>query len=127
MSKNKLLGNQGEDFSVKWLQKKGYKVLGRNVHAQGGEIDIVAYSTWEKLYILVEVKTRRSTYFGDGIESITPSKLKKIQKAGIDYFLKQQKLPNVPDFVIHAMILTPKPKAVWWQDSFQVEYYEDLS
>jgi len=127
MSKNKKLGNQGEGFAAKWLMKKGIRVLDKNIHAQRGEIDIVAYDWRQKIYIMVEVKTRRSTYFGHGIESITLQKLQKIERAAVDYFLKQKKLPQIPEFVIHAMILTPNPKTGWWQPEFLVEYYEDLS
>ena len=35
-------GKFGEDFAVKILKKKGYKILERNFHSRFGEIDVIA-------------------------------------------------------------------------------------
>ena len=52
------LGRRGETLAAEYLQKKGYRVLGRNVRAGGVELDLVAAHA--RTIVFVEVKTRRS-------------------------------------------------------------------
>lgn len=124
---NKALGQAGEDFAAKYLQRQGLKVLARNVHAQGGEIDIVAYNKREDLYVLVEVKTRTSEAFVGGLEAVGPQKQRKMQRAAAHYFLGILGRREVPEFELHAMVLTPNQTPGWRQPAFVVEYYDDLS
>ena len=56
MTKNKTVGNFGEDLAVKYIKKKKYKILGRNVHEGKNEIDIIAAN--KTTIVFVEVKTR---------------------------------------------------------------------
>ena len=71
---NSIIGKAGEDFAVKFLEKRGYKVLSRNYHREAGglrlaEIDIIAQakrSTMDRFLgrpavtVFVEVKAGRS-------------------------------------------------------------------
>lgn len=127
MSKNKNLGNQGEDFAAEWLEKKGYKIVGRNLHAQSGEIDILVYEKKKNFYIAFEVKTRSGHSYGSGLESITALKMVKIEKALIHYFLNTARLNRIPDYEIQVLILRPNLNRKWYQAAFFVEHYEDLS
>jgi putative endonuclease len=61
-------GNIGEDFTARYLENRGYKVLDRNWRIKEGELDIVLLSP-EKEIVFVEVKTRTSASFGDPLES----------------------------------------------------------
>lgn len=126
MEPHKDLGTRGEDFAVGYLKwKKGFKVLERNFHAVGGEIDIIAWDPREKIHILVEVKTRKNEYFADGIDAITPHKLHKMQLAAMRYFLWKCQMRDVPDFEIHGMVLLPGEKG-FLKPEFEVEYYDEL-
>lgn len=60
MSTAKDIGNKGEDFAVKFLVKKGYKILKRNWHFGKLEIDIIAMD--KDTLVFVEVKTRSFDY-----------------------------------------------------------------
>ena len=42
MGKTQDIGNFGEDFTVNYLKKQGYKIIERNYHSRFGEIDIIA-------------------------------------------------------------------------------------
>ncbi len=129
MEDHKNLGKAGEIFAAKWLMKnKAYKIIDRNVYAQGGEIDIVAYDKKEEFYILVEVKTRTSQGFVLGIESIGPQKIRRMQRVAVDFFHRKMKMSKLPEYEIHGMVLTPLKKTTWWGGtlSFEVEYYDDL-
>ena len=56
------LGAQGEALAAEHLAREGYRIVGRNVRADGIELDLVA--TRGDLCVFVEVKTRRSRFLG---------------------------------------------------------------
>ena len=63
MSKNKKIGQLGEDIGARYLKGKGYKILDRNFEKRAGsmkfgEIDIIARK--DKIIIFCEVKTLSS-------------------------------------------------------------------
>ena len=95
-TKNRVIGNFGEDSAARFLEKNGYKILARNYVASDAEIDIIA----EKNGILafVEVKTRNAKWTGSKYSrpasSVTPEKQRKIIKAAsifIGYKYKEKK------------------------------------
>ena len=59
MAEHNDFGKQAEDFSVTFLQEKGYEIIARNFFYQKGEIDIIAL--FNNQIIVVEVKARNST------------------------------------------------------------------
>ncbi|MHB8842685.1 MAG: YraN family protein [Candidatus Aquicultor sp.] len=77
------LGQSGEDFAVRYLRRKNYRILQRNFRTKIGEIDIIA-STGKTL-IFCEVKTRLSKAYGHPIEAVTPSKQRTIRKVAEVY------------------------------------------
>lgn len=85
--KNK--GLEGEELVVKFLKKKGYKILERNyTNKHGyrkGEIDIIARDVDE--IVFVEVKMRRKGSAADlRPESfVTPEKFRKLERIARDY------------------------------------------
>lgn len=81
------LGRLGEDASVSFLLKNGYKILNRNVKFGIGEIDIIAYKG-PMLYVF-EVKTRKNTKSGDPYEAVTPTKARKLILMGEKYSLQK--------------------------------------
>jgi putative endonuclease len=56
------LGAQGEALAAAHLAREGYRIVGRNVRADGIELDLVAARG--SLHVFVEVKTRRSRLLG---------------------------------------------------------------
>lgn len=56
----KNLGRAGEACAARWLRRRGYRVLGRNVHVGVGEADIVCLAPDRRTIVIVEVKTRRA-------------------------------------------------------------------
>jgi len=79
MNKNiyrKIVGDQGEDKAVNYLISIGYKILDRNYRSKAGEIDIIAQH--DGSYIFIEVKTRRNSRFGSGVDAVTKAKQRRI-------------------------------------------------
>lgn len=108
MEAHKKLGMMGEAMALKFLLRKGFVFLEKNYHAPGGEIDLIVLeedSLGEKIYHLVEVKTRTSGCFGAGEESITDAKIQKIMRAASHYFFKKCLMSEFPEFQIDAVIV----------------------
>ncbi|MGC9046586.1 MAG: YraN family protein [Minisyncoccia bacterium] len=60
MNFNKKIGNTGEDLAIEFLKNNNYKIIERNFKKQYGEIDIIAFDKYEKVLVLIEVKTSNS-------------------------------------------------------------------
>lgn len=93
-------GHAGEDYAVKLLRDKGYKILTRNFRSRFGEIDIVAIDGRELVF--VEVKTRWSKKFGNPEESVTPLKLRHLIKTAEYFKLMNPQTPDVMRFDVVA-------------------------
>jgi len=76
MKKDK--GKIGEDIAVKFLSRKGYKILKRNYRYGHGEIDIIAMD--KDVLIFVEVRMKLSDKFGSPEDSITIKKREQLKK-----------------------------------------------
>ncbi|MBX4187879.1 MAG: YraN family protein [Candidatus Doudnabacteria bacterium] len=79
----KELGRRGEELVCEWYIKSDFALIGKNVRVHGyrqiGEIDLIF--TKDKELVFVEVKTRRSSRFGDGRDSVGFRKQMKLRKS----------------------------------------------
>ncbi len=80
-------GNIGEDLAEKYLRNLGYEILERNWHFGKNEIDILARDG--NFLVVVEVKTRRSSYFGEPEEFVSRAKQRALIKAANGYIQKK--------------------------------------
>lgn len=88
MTKNTELGARGESAACLFLERKGYKIVGRNVRYPWGELDIVAKSL-DGTLVCVEVKTM-STLLDEsrGLrpeDQMTSEKLEKFRRTASLY------------------------------------------
>lgn len=83
------LGDAGEDLAAAALKKQGYKILERNYRTPLGEIDLIARHRGDLVF--VEIKTRRSTRFGQPQEAISAAKQARLQRLAA-YYLNQKGL-----------------------------------
>jgi putative endonuclease len=81
----RLLGIKGEDLAVRFLKKKGYRILSRNYKTPLGEIDIIAEDG--RTLVFVEVKTRTDNSYGLPFEAVNHRKREKLRKVAL-YYLK---------------------------------------
>ena len=89
--RSRALGRLGEDIAARFLSRKGYRILGRNIRTFLGEIDIVARK--KGFLVFVEVKTRKSMTFGAPYLSVTKKKERKLIQCALCY-LKMKDLIN---------------------------------
>ena len=100
MTKN--IGKFGENEAVKFLEKKGLKILKRNYHSKYGEIDIIAEN--DKYVIFCEVKTRKDSVFSKPAEAVDEEKQKKILKTATIYLQQHKSLNLQPKFDVIEII-----------------------
>ena len=84
-------GKQGEKAAVKFLKKRGYRIIEKNYRNKSGEIDIVAEH--DQVLVFVEVKSRTDTEYGEPLESVTPHKQRKIGQVAKG-FMVQHRIEN---------------------------------
>ncbi len=87
------LGRSGEEYALRYLAKKKYKIAEKSFHFSRGEIDIVAYDG--KTLVFIEVKTRSGQSHGTPEEAVMPSKQQQIRKIAQAY-LTMNKLEGIP-------------------------------
>ena len=83
MNSKKSIGDGGEAQAVKYLKKKKYEIVARNLRTKYGEIDIIARK--DGVYVFVEVKRRTTDAFGKGFEAVDHRKQEKIRNSALLY------------------------------------------
>ena len=102
-TENKIIGKEGEEAAVDFLEKQGYKILERNFKNKLGEIDVVARD--KKTLCFIEVKTRTSLKFGYPQEAVTKSKQKQLNKVALSYLKQYNLIDNPARFDIISVII----------------------
>lgn len=88
MENNKIVGDEGEEIALKYLEKLGFKLLERNFRGEKrGEIDLIM--TKGVVVVFIEVKYRRQGSFGYAAESISEKKKKKLYETAEEYLIKK--------------------------------------
>lgn len=82
---SKEIGAFYEKKAVKFLKKKGYKIIERNYQNKYGELDIICYDKTDTL-VICEVKYRSSLLYGTPYDTITNKKIKNICKTTVGYY-----------------------------------------
>jgi putative endonuclease len=88
---NRLIGNSAEILACNHLQQQGLTLLKQNFYSRFGEIDLIMQDLGT--IVFVEVKKRQIS-IDNAIESITPSKQKKLILTAQYYLLKTDKNVN---------------------------------
>ncbi len=81
MNAKDVLGKQGEQLAVEYLQRAGMRILDRNWRCAEGEIDIVAAD--RRALVACEVKTRSSTRYGTPREAVDWRKRRRLRRLAI--------------------------------------------
>jgi putative endonuclease len=82
------LGRTGEDVAAAFLERKGWRIVARNVRTREGEIDLIAARAG--VLAFVEVKTRRSRACGTPAEAVTFRKAQRIRRLAQRYLAEHR-------------------------------------
>jgi putative endonuclease len=73
-----VLGREGEQAAVNYLEGCGFRILDRNWRSADGEIDIVAVE--RHTFVVCEVKTRSGTRFGTPLDAVGSAKRRRLRR-----------------------------------------------
>ena len=82
------IGEKGEEYTVKFLEKKKYKILERNYSKRYGEIDIIAEN--KNYIVFVEVKTRHKDSMTSAADAVNRQKQIRIIKTASLYLSENE-------------------------------------
>ncbi len=115
MSRQRLaLGAEGEARAADFLERRGYRIVDRNVRAGGVELDLVARRGG--LVVFVEVKTRRSRAFGRPEEAVDARKRARLVR-GATVWLRGRR--GVARARFDVVVCRVSPGGIWTLDHFE--------
>jgi putative endonuclease len=114
---NRATGGLGEEIARRYLTRKGYEIVESNYRTRRGELDLI--SRHADTLVIVEVKLRRGTAYGDPLEAVTPRKQHAIRRMTEEYLAE-----NAPDFqslrfdVVGILLRGGRPEITHVEDAF---------
>ena len=87
-------GKWGENLCLKFLRKKGLKILTKNFSCKTGEIDLIMAEP-DGTIVFVEVKTRANENFANAEAAVTARKKNKMKKTA-RFFLAANDIKDRP-------------------------------
>ena len=108
------LGALGEQKALEFLESLGYSILETNYRYGHLEADILALT--DNILVVVEVKTRSNTYFGQPQEFVTKEKQNHLI-AIANYYLETSLLDLEVRFDVIAVTKT--------QSTYEINHIED--
>lgn len=109
MALHNILGKAGEDKAASFLEQKGYRILHRNWRSGRKELDIVALQG--NTLVICEVKTRKSTRYGDPQDAVTDKKIRRIVSSA-DAYIRHFKLDYPVRFDVITIVTNPQEEAI---------------
>jgi putative endonuclease len=114
MARHNDLGILGERLAIEYLMEKGYVILKRNFRFEKHEIDIIAKH--KQFLVVVEVKTRSTSKFGEPQDFVKPQQISRLVNAA-NAFVVKNNLDKEVRFDSVAIIKT--------QNSFKIKHIEN--
>lgn len=116
---NKIIGNWGEALAKEYLRRHHYKITATNYRTGRLEIDLIARSGRQLIFI--EVKTRRKTAASLADNPLTAKQIKNLKRAIIAYCLKNRVSLDAVRLDLIIIIADRE------RQSAQLKHYRDVS
>jgi putative endonuclease len=112
------LGRRGEDAALAVYRRAGFRVVARNWRCGAGEIDLVVRRGG--LLVICEVKTRSGSAFGEGYESVTFAKRRRLRRLAHLFLRQLERAPADVRFDVASVHLprTGRPDVLLFADAF---------
>ncbi|MGC8865895.1 MAG: YraN family protein [Bacteroidales bacterium] len=105
MAEHNELGKTGEELAAEFLKKKGFQIVATNWRFGKDEIDLIARDGEE--LVIVEVKTRKTNYFGEPQAFVSRVKQKALIRCANQY-IRLHKFDGETRFDIVSVLITPQ-------------------
>jgi putative endonuclease len=96
-------GRVSEEYAAAHLSQDGYEVVARNQRTPLGELDIICRS--DACIVMVEVKARSGSGYGDPLEGIGPRKERRLRGAAAWWLSERGMFPCAVRFDAVAVTL----------------------
>lgn len=87
-------GDQFEDLALAHAERAGLRLIARNFNCRYGELDLIMRE--RDVVAFIEVRYRRSSGFGDGLDSVGSRKQSRLIKAASLFLQQHPDLANRP-------------------------------
>ncbi len=87
-----LQGEDAEAACLRHLKSQGLKLVIKNFSCRQGEIDIIMLD--KTTLVFIEVRFRKNSNFGGGLESVTPAKQLKLRRTAELYLQQNSQYKN---------------------------------
>lgn len=113
-------GQQAEDLAASFLERQGVRLIARNYRCRGGEIDLIGIH--QDTLLLVEVRLRRRSDYGDAAASITRTKQRRIVLAARHFLAAHPEWQSQPCRFDCLLLDQLSPERIdWLTDAFHAE------
>jgi len=110
-------GQAAEARALTYLEGHGLRLRARNFRIRRGEIDLIMQDGEEVVF--VEVRARSAGEFGDGVDSITHAKRRRLLAAAGAWLQRQR---DEPPARFDVIALQPGHNEVTWlKDAFRAD------
>ncbi len=113
-------GKAGEERAARYLQRKGFTILGRNLRLGRGELDIIARQN--DLLVFVEVKTHKT--LESALLAVHPDKCSRLQSAALIWLAQHPECAKL-QCRFDLIIITPRMGLPDWAPP-GIEHMEDI-
>lgn len=116
-----ILGEIAEEKACQYLAAQGLRLITRNYSCRLGEIDLIFSDKTDLVF--VEVRYRKSAYFGTAADSVNYRKQRKLIRAALHYIQRKSISATVP-CRFDVIAVSPRGKELdieWIQNAFGVE------
>lgn len=110
------IGDAAEEQALVYLQRQGMVLRERNFQIRRGEIDLIMQQGDELVF--VEVRARSESRFGDGVESITYAKRRRLVAAASAYLQRQR---NDRPARFDVVAVNGQGRLKWIRDAFRAD------
>lgn len=115
MVTTKSLGDAAEKLAMQFLHAKGWRCQQRNFQCRYGEIDLIMQDT--KTLVFVEVRLRKNSSYGSGIESVTVKKQQKLIKTA-QYYLQRHNISLDTPMRFDVIGINSNQQIEWIENAF---------
>src|SRR5262245_20604283 len=82
------VGQRGEELAARFLERRGFAILARNLRSRLGEIDLIARDG--RTLVFVEVKARRGSGGDPPQAAVDGRKQARLARVAVDYLARER-------------------------------------
>ncbi len=116
MAEHNELGKEGEKMAREYLIEKGFKIIDTNWRFGSDEIDIVA--KYNNYMVVVEVKSRKSSFIAEPEIAVNKAKQKFLIRAAQQYAVQRNVEEEIRFDIVSIVMGNDKPIIKHIEDAF---------